>query len=277
MSDSPIVAWLVSTLDMWMHTFMWLGVLGVLFYGLSKFFPCNANQRYWKKESVITDLMYWLVVPLLTRVIKILLLVQATRWILGLDTDEEITAYLENGYGMLATLPVWGQALLLLIFSDFLLYWIHRGFHGKSMWKYHAIHHSSKDVEWISANRFHPINSWLAFTVVDILMLLIGFSPAAFILLAPFNVVYSAMVHANLNWTFGPFKKVLVSPVYHRWHHTLTHEGGNKNFAPTFPILDLMFGTYYMPEGRLPEVYGVDDDSLTESFWQQMIYPFTRR
>jgi sterol desaturase/sphingolipid hydroxylase (fatty acid hydroxylase superfamily) len=81
-------------------------------------------------------------------------------------------------------------------------------------------------------------------------------------------------VHANLGWTYGPFKYVLASPVFHRWHHTYPEEGGNKNFAPTFPFLDLMFGTFYMPKDKRPQVFGTPYDPITGNFVGQLIYPF---
>ena len=105
-------------------------------------------------------------------------------------------------------------------------------------------------------------------------MLFLGFSPESVSVMATFNLIYSAMVHANLNWTFGPFKYLFASPVFHRWHHTSQIEGMDKNFAPTFPLLDIVFGTFYMPEGRLPESYGVPGSDIPEGFWGQMAWPF---
>jgi hypothetical protein len=35
--------------------------------------------------------------------------------------------------------------------------------------------------------------------------------------------------------------------------------GGEKNFASTFAVLDLMFGTYYLPKRELPDRYGIAD------------------
>jgi sterol desaturase/sphingolipid hydroxylase (fatty acid hydroxylase superfamily) len=46
------------------------------------------------------------------------------------------------------------------------------------------------------------------------------------------------------------------------------------NFAGTFPIWDILFGTWYMPKGELPDAYGVDDEHFPESFGAQMLYPF---
>ncbi|MBV8938488.1 MAG: sterol desaturase family protein, partial [Alphaproteobacteria bacterium] len=53
-------------------------------------------------------------------------------------------------------------------------------------------------------------------------------------------------------------------------------EGGNRNFAPTFPMLDILFGTFYMPKDRLPQDYGVTDPHFPEGFWAQMLYPFRK-
>ena len=35
----------------------------------------------------------------------------------------------------------------------------------------------------------------------------------------------------------------------------------------------MMFGTYYMPKGVLPDNFGVDDPHFPKGFEQQMLYP----
>jgi sterol desaturase/sphingolipid hydroxylase (fatty acid hydroxylase superfamily) len=155
-----------------------------------------------------------------------------------------------------------------------MLYWIHRAFHRGALWKYHAVHHSSEDLDWISAARFHPVNLFLGSIAVDVALLLAGISPNVMLWVGPFNIASSAFVHANLKWTLGPFKYVMAGPVFHRWHHTALERGGNKNFAGTFPIWDLLFGTFYMPENQLPDAYGIDDEHFPASFGRQILYPF---
>src|SRR5262249_36877705 len=130
---------------------------------------------------------------------------------------------------------------------------------------------------WLSSYRFHPVNLWTTFTLVDTLMLFIGFSPEAVTTMAAVNMIYSAMVHANLNWTFGKFRHLFASPVFHRWHHTTQAEGLDKNFGPTFPLRDHIFGTFYMPEGQKPEHYGIKGMEVPKSFIGQMIWPFKHR
>ncbi len=154
------------------------------------------------------------------------------------------------------------QAIIFLVGSDIMMYWIHRAFHRPTLWRYHAVHHSSEHLDWISAARFHPINIFLGSVATDVVLLLAGISPNVLVFLGPFTIAHSAFVHANLNWTLGPFKYVIAGPVFHRWHHTTVERGGEKNFASTFPVLDLMFGTFYMPKDAVPDRYGIADTGL---------------
>jgi sterol desaturase/sphingolipid hydroxylase (fatty acid hydroxylase superfamily) len=149
-------------------------------------------------------------------------------------------------------------------------------FHGGGFWKYHAIHHSSEDLDWISAARFHPVNLFLGTVAVDVILLMAGISPNVMIWVGPFTTFHSAFVHANLNWTLGPLKYVIATPVFHRWHHTSVEEGGETNFAGTFPLWDILFGTFRMPEGELPANYGTDDPEFPDQIAGQLAYPFQK-
>ncbi len=254
-------------------TLYWLAGLSVFFALATALLPCNPGMYFWKdKRATITDLLYWLVIPVVGVVIKLGLLITCAHYILGFSAPEDMEHFMLHGYGVLSSLPLWVQVPLLLLLSDFFMYWLHRLFHTQELWDYHAIHHSPQTLDWMSTARFHPINYIFYAILVDVCMLLIGFAPAAFALLAPFNRFFSAFVHANLNISFGRFKYMLASPVFHRWHHTKYSQGGMKNFAPTFPFIDVMFGTFYMPEGAKPEVYG--DKKVPKGFWAQIIYPF---
>lgn len=254
------------------YGFVWFFAL---FGILARLMACNPKQPL-LRQGMLTDIAYWIIVPIFSRYVNIAFLSIGFGLIFYNIPPEEMGKYFENGYGYLSTLPLWLQAALVFVISDFILYWTHRFFHGRELWKYHAIHHSPTEVDWLSTYRFHPINVWLSFSLVNVLMLLVGFSPESIAVMGGFNTLYSAMVHANLNWTFGKLRYIFASPVFHRWHHTVEKEAMNKNFAPTFPLLDVMFGTFYMPEGRLPENYGITNSDVPQSFIGQIIYPFKK-
>jgi sterol desaturase/sphingolipid hydroxylase (fatty acid hydroxylase superfamily) len=248
--------------------------LGAAFSVLTFFWACNPGRPWWRKRELVTDLCYWFVIPLIGRYLRIGFLVAGAALLYGITTEDELAKFYSDGHGPLAELPLWVQAAIVLLASDVMMYWMHRIFHRPTMWKYHAVHHSSEDLDWISAGRFHPVNIMLGSVAADVVILLAGISPHAFVLIAPFTIAHSAFVHANLDWTLGPLRYVIAGPVFHRWHHTAADRGGEKNFASTFPVLDVIFGTFYMPMRILPDRYGVADKGFPSGFGAQMIYPF---
>lgn len=253
----------------------YMALMGAGFALLSWWSPCNKGRPWWRKRGLLTDLSYWIFVPIFTRYLRIWVTVLLTIWLFGISGGNEIAAFYLDGHGPIARLPLWLQAVGYVVLTDLVLYWIHRAFHRGFAWKYHAVHHASKDLEWISAARFHPVNLALSTAAVDVAALLAGVSPNIFLYVAPFAVLTSGMVHANLNWTFGPLRYVIVSPVFHRWHHSA--EVQDKNFASTFSLWDWMFGTYYLPAGKMPKAYGIEDDAMPEGLLAQMLYPLKQR
>lgn len=248
--------------------------LAVGFTALTSFWACNPGRPWWHKRDLVTDLCYWFFIPVIARYLRIGLLIAGAALLFGITTADGLIAFYDNGHGPLAAFPLGVQMILFLIGEDIILYWTHRMFHGARMWKYHAVHHSSEELEWISAARFHPINLFLGSVLADVVMLIAGISPNVFVVLGPLTIAHSAFVHANLDWTLGPFKYVIAGPVFHRWHHTAPDRGGEKNFAATFPILDVIFGTFYMPAGELPDQYGIAEREYPASFGGQFMRPF---
>ena len=189
-------------------------------------------------------------------------------------TPTSLIAFYDNGHGPLSELPLWLQAVLFLVLSDFMLYWLHRLFHGGGFWKYHAIHHSSEDLDWISAARFHPVNLFLGTIAVDVILLMAGISPNIMLWVGPFTTFHSAFVHANLNWSLGPFKYVLATPVFHRWHHTALEQGGNTNFAGTFPSGICCLGPSGCRKTCCPTAMAWTNQAFPSEIGGQLAFPF---
>jgi sterol desaturase/sphingolipid hydroxylase (fatty acid hydroxylase superfamily) len=257
------------------HVVPWLVGMGAVFSVLSLFWPCNETKPWWRKQGLSTDIAYWIFVPVFSRYMRIWVTVVFTMALFGITSGDAIVQFYDHGHGAISRLPLWEQGLIYLVATDFVLYWSHRLFHKSFLWKYHAVHHASKDVEWISASRFHPLNLALGTCGVDIAAFLSGISPEVFVVLGPFNTIASVFVHANLDWTLGPFRYLLVSPVFHRWHHVNEMKG--RNFASTFALWDWLFGTFHMPEGVLPEGYGIDDEAMPDGLVPQLVYPVLQR
>lgn len=254
----------------------WVLGLSVLFTILSLFktAACNPGRPWWRSRDLLTDIQYFFFLPIITPYARLIVMLLVAAGMRGVMSEDDVTDYISNGKGPISQLPYWGQLAFYVIVTDFLMYWAHRVFHGSTLWPFHAVHHSALDVDWTTTYRAHPVNQMLGSGLVTIFMIIIGVPPAIMIAMVPFDTLSAAFVHANLNITLGPLKYIIATPVFHRWHHTGVDEGGDSNFASTFAIWDYLFGTFYMPEGVLPQEYGVDDPLFPTTWHGQMIVPF---
>lgn len=222
-----------------------------------------------------TDLAYWAFTPLVTRAIThvavVIAIVPVALLAYG-KVDEEL---LVHGFGPAARLPLWLQAALMLVIGDFIGYWMHRWFHGRRMWRFHAVHHSSVDLDWLSAVRLHPVNDALMRIAGAVPLLALGFAPAALAGITPVLTLMAILVHANLDWDWGPLRAIVVSPRFHRWHHTDEANARDKNFGGLLPLWDVVFGTYYMPRQTLPQQFGTASPVPTDLLGQ-LVFPFRR-
>jgi sterol desaturase/sphingolipid hydroxylase (fatty acid hydroxylase superfamily) len=222
-----------------------------------------------------TDVVYWGFTPLVTRTITrasvIMVAAVFALVVYGrIDRDQ-----LLSGFGPAARLPLWVQAGLILIIGDFIGYWMHRWFHGRRLWRFHAIHHSSTELDWLSSVRLHPVNDAAMRIAGTLPVLALGFNPTAIAGIIPILTLMAILVHANLDWDWGPLRGIIVSPRFHRWHHTSEAEARDKNFAGLLPLWDVLFGTYYMPRDRVPEHFGTATP-VPAGLIGQMVFPFRR-
>ena len=175
------------------------------------------------------------------------------------------------------------QMLAVLFVRDCLIYLRHRIFHTRPIWAFHSIHHSSEEVNWISAVRFHPAENSIEATGEILLFLgcrIIGVNASVLSLAAMIIGFYNLFIHSNLRWTFGPLRYVIVSPVFHRWHHSDKPEARDKNFAAMFSLIDLALGTFYMPMDSMPETTGLSEQEKAvhpRTLGGQLLYPFRKR
>lgn len=255
-------------------------VLAAAFSLVERLFPSIRRQRWWRRGAG-TDLVYWVMQPLvfkpITRGITGVALALLAIWAGARPERAAITEWITHRDAPLSRLPVGLQAVLALLVADFVGYWSHRLFHGKALWRFHAVHHSSEELDWLASVRVHPVNEIVTSALHALVLVALGFRVDVLAGVVPLLTLYAILLHANVPWSFGPFKYVIASPVFHRWHHTSQEEGLDKNFAGLFPVWDLMFGTFHMPEGRVPVTFGLFGEAVPDGFWKQLAWPFRSR
>ncbi len=249
-----------------------LAGLSVLLHTLERLFPSVRGQQWWRRDSNV-DVLYWLFTPLVTRAILKTVGVAGVVIVLA-ALGRQVGLRLTEGFGPVVWQPLWLLLIEMLLLGELIGYWTHRWFHRLRLWKFHAVHHSSTQLDWLSALRVHPVNDVVSKLMPALLLACLGFPLKALAGYVPLLTFYAILLHANVDWSFGPLRYVVASPLFHRWHHTTEEQGLNKNFAPLFPFVDLVFGTFYMPSGQRPERFGTSGTQVPETFLGQLLFPF---
>ena len=236
----------------------------------------NKRGQPWRRSQMLTDVLLYAFDALVTKPINLVLIsVVAVLFLvpLGVISWEALKAGQYQGFGPIARLPGWGQFLLAFLLGDFLLYWIHRAFHGGKLWRFHAVHHSSERLDWLASVRGHPVNDIVANALLFFPFLLLGFGPGAAAGAGPALGIFALLGHADVDWDWGPLRHVMTSPVYHRYHHSKDPAAMDKNFASFLPLWDILFGTHYLPRDRKPGNFGIAEP-VQHTFWGLMKHPF---
>ena len=243
-------------------------LMTVIFIPLELFFPRNKEQTKFHEEWR-TDLVYFVISHLFIQFFGVITQKPAMLffgWI-GLDG---VHAWVQN-------LPFIAALFLAFFSTDLFQYWAHRIFHNHVyLWRFHSVHHSTKNMDWLAGSRTHFIDIFFTRAMTFIPLYVLGFSQPVFNSYIIFIAIHAVLIHANTRINFGPIKYIFTTPQYHHWHHCEDPGFYGKNFASIFPFIDMLFGTYYLPGNVWPKGTGVHEGEYPKGFIKQSVYPFTK-
>ena len=189
----------------------------------------------------------------------------------------------EKGYGLLNNLPISKLlAIFIVIFVfDGIIYWQHRLTHRiPILWRLHRVHHTDIAFDTSTALRFHFVEIILSFFIKAFFVFLIGGPPEAIFF---FEIIlnFSAMFnHSNLyipTSVDSVLRKVLVTPDFHRVHHSPKREETDSNYGFFLTIWDVFFNSYtdQPSAGHLDMAIGLDEfrDRQEQTFWSLLVQP----
>ncbi len=214
-----------------------------------RFWPARPDQRIMGPSYVMDAFYVFVHLPI---VLAVLITVMAplrelldnhAGWMV-LDSSRDLPAVVVLAIG--------------LMFTDFLAWLSHLVLHKVGwFWRFHMIHHAQANLNLFTANRAHPVDSFIG--------LLIRFLPAYFIApglteeastMALFLLAMTWHIrfqHSNVAWTMGPLRHIFVTPQSHRIHHSIDPEHWNSNYANIFTFWDRLFGTHNGDTSVYPE------------------------
>ena len=257
-----------------LRLWVWLVLLLAIFVPLER---CCAHQRQQvvRKEFFI-DLGYYFLNGFAPKLLLILPM-SVLAWVVHHFAPSSML------YVWAAHLSVQTRFVLALIIGDLGVYWGHRWSHEiPLLWRFHAIHHSAKEMDWLVNTRAHPVDMLFTRLCGLLPLYLLGLAQPTGntidlvpVLYTLFGYVWSFIIHANVSWRFGLLEKIVATPAFHHWHHT--NDGAeyiNKNYAAIFPWTDKIFGTFYLPTKRWPQKYGIEAP-MADSFTGQLLQPLS--
>lgn len=240
--------------------------------------PAVAGQPR-LRPGLGTDLTWWFFTPLVTKSLTALaigLAIATAALALGVPLESAPLRALLAPRPPLGHLPLWLQAGLILLLADLVAYAMHRLLHVRPfLWRVHAVHHGSEALDWLSATRAHPLNDTIVRVAQALPIVALGLDPRLLAAWIPLLQLHSILLHANVPWSFGPLRRVIASPAFHRWHHDAAG-GAGCNFAGLFPFLDVAFGTFHLPPGELPARVGAPAENVPTGLLGQLAFPFRR-
>jgi len=222
-------------------------LLNGLLTPLELLWPARPEQPVLRR-GLLTDLLYFLCTPFVLASAGTALLA-ALAGAFGWVTPAAWRA-------ALAAQP-WGARLVeVVLVSEIGGYLAHRlSHHARWLWRFHRIHHGTEEMGWLAAHRQHPVDALWMLAATNLPVILVGFDTTPILGGILAQRLHTALLHANLGWTFGPLGYLLAAPRFHHWHHD-AEDGHGRNFAALFPWLDRLFGTYAVADG-LPRRYGL--------------------
>ena len=163
---------------------------------------------------------------------------------------------------------------------DFISYGLHYLQHRVPLlWQFHKVHHSAEVMHPISNFREHPVDNFtyglftgLGFGAVNGLAVnAFGYLPSVPsllgvpLLMLAFNLLAYNLRHSHiwLRWP-GRWSMVLPSPAHHHIHHSCHPDHIDKNFAFMFPVWDVIFRTYHLPEDNRDVKFGIGEGKAAE-------------
>ena len=248
-----------------------LDLLGstVIFAAIEKIFPLYKGQQIFRREWQ-TDLVHFAVNHFIVG-LALLTVNFAIHRLFGWMANDTVRATVQS----LHFLP---QLLLCILCADLVQYCTHRAYHEVPfLWRFHAIHHSAKTMDWLAGSRQHMAE--LIVTRVGVLgaLYVLGFEKAVmdvYIVVVGFQAVFN---HANVHLPWGPLKYLIVTPDFHHWHHSSDDIAIDKNYAAHFALIDHLLGTAIKGQTGFPEKYGVVGDYVPDGFTKQLMFPFRRQ
>ncbi|MFY9683714.1 MAG: sterol desaturase family protein, partial [Candidatus Sulfotelmatobacter sp.] len=180
-----------------------LFLMALIYVPLERLWPQYPEQGTFRNQWTL-DVVYFMSTHLPIQILSFLVLLPATQAVkyLGVPVLQHF----------IARMPWLLQFFVAVVVADVAEYFIHLALHKVPfLWRFHAVHHSSKALDWIAGSRSHFVDDTLVRGFI-LVPLMFGFSQSIILAYLIFVTLHATWTHCN----FGPnakwLEKYLVMP-----------------------------------------------------------------
>ena len=183
------------------------------------------------------------------------------------------------------SVPRYLSIVISFLFIDFTGYFTHWLFHKISiLWKLHKLHHSDRAVDTITTFFHHPLEGVTNFLLNTLIFVLFDLPVPVILLYGVVATIHAPLTHFKIllpqKWN-KIISRLIVTPNFHRIHHSLNMKEGNSNFGIVFSFWDKFFGTYvsktYTQMRRIKLGISLRESPAGSSLKEYLINPFAQR
>lgn len=137
-----------------------------------------------------------------------------------------------------------GNAVAFIIFTDTLIYWIHRGLHHKLFYsRLHKTHHTWKIPSPFASHAFNPFDGFVQSCPYHIYVFLFPMHKLTYLALFVFVNFWTVSIHDG-NYRVPDYLKAVINGSAHHMDH---HVYYNYNYGQFFTLWDRIGGSFRTP------------------------------
>ncbi|HBW82856.1 MAG: hypothetical protein CMD92_05570 [Gammaproteobacteria bacterium] len=138
------------------------------------------------------------------------------------------------------------SALVVMLTSSFIYYWLHRIQHESLFWwRIHATHHHITKMGCMRGDRTHPLE-WVTLMIgTPVALAVLGANDGVIAVVGAFNMWNGTLNHSNLPIKTLPiYDWVFATAPQHQAHHAAERSQADSNYGCQIILWDRVFGTY---------------------------------
>ncbi len=169
-------------------------------------------------------------------------------------------------FGLLHWLPTqgpWHWPLAILLLDAWTYTWHRLNHTSRFLWRFHRLHHSDREMNVTTANRFHLGEIVVSSALRIPLLALLGVRLEELALYETMLFTVVQFHHANVGlpeWLDRALRWVIVTPHLHKLHHSVVRAEADSNYSSLFSWWDRLFRTFRLSRDPRGIVFGVGNE-----------------